>query len=229
MKNTLIIYLLLCCTLSVTAQNNCTTEHHGALEIAFPLNKDLPENIDCGLNGRMIIYGGYDPNQDGTNPATNPTALQNVTFEENIIKNFALIVAGSTYTTTDASGNSITVEHGGGIVSRDLGIGSSDLYTNLPDYVFEENYKITSLQEVEAFVRENKHLPGVIGKQELSEQGYFLVDRMLLAQLKNLEELFLHTIAQEKQIKAQEEENKKLKALAEALEKRLQALENKTD
>ena len=49
---------------------------------------------------------------------------------------------------------------------------------------------------------------------------------MLMGQLQNLEELVLHTIAQEKKIKAQEEENKALEARYEALLTIVQQLEN---
>jgi hypothetical protein len=181
------------------------TDNYSALEIGYPVSLDLPQNIVFGINGRTFIYNGNKP-------------IENVSFKEEIVKNFALIVAGSD--NSDPNGDDV----GGRIVSRDLGLGSSDLYLNLPDYVFEADYQLTSLEEMQDFVQKNKHLPGIINQKELKEQGYFMVEKMLFGQLKNLEELVLHTIAQEKKIQAQEEENKKLRAWAETLEKRLEAL-----
>ncbi|AXG70683.1 hypothetical protein KORDIASMS9_02929 [Kordia sp. SMS9] len=209
------LYLSIICsilTLSLNAQNNCTEDHHGALEVGYPISTDLPENTVLGVNGRVFIYNGTEP-------------INTVTFREDIVKEFALIVAGSQTQTTDGQGNTVTQENGGGIVAIDLGIGASNLYMNLPDYVFDEDYTMNSLGDIQAYVQKHKHLPDVIGQKELDEQGYFLVDRMLFAQLKNLEELVLHTIQQEKKIKAQEEENKRLRKWAEELGKRLEALE----
>ena len=50
---------------------------------------------------------------------------------------------------------------------------------------------------------------------------------MLMGQLKNLEELVLHTIEQEKQIEQEEKDLKELKALVTSLEKRVKILEEK--
>lgn len=82
---------------------------------------------------------------------------------------------------------------------------------NAADYVFDENYNLRSLSEVESFVKENKHLPGVPSAAEMSEKG------MSVAQMSNLllekvEELTLHMIELEK-------ENKALKAEVESLKK----------
>jgi hypothetical protein len=200
----IILYIASVFLFTVTAGAQIDTP--SAIEVGYPSNLDLPTNVIFGINGRTFIYNGSK-------------AIQNVTFKENIVKEFALIVAGSD--NTDPNGDDV----GGRIVSRDIGLGSSDLYLNLPDYVFESDYKLTTLEEMQSFVEKNKHLPGIINQKELKDQGYFMVEKMLFGQLKNLEELVLHTIAQEKKIKAQEEENKRLRAWAEKLEQRLEALE----
>ncbi len=77
--------------------------------------------------------------------------------------------------------------------------------TNWPDYVFEEDYNLTPLTELEDFITINKHLPGVPSEQEVLEEGVNLgnMDAILL---QKIEELTLHIIEQDKRIK--ELENK---------------------
>lgn len=191
----------------------------GSLEVAYPMDIDLIEDVVLGVNGRVFIYNGDTALDDDNGDPQ-------IGFENDVIENFALIVAGDKETTTDSSGDTTTTGSGGGIVASDLGIGGANVFLTIPDYVFEPDYELKSLDEVQEYVKENKHLPGIISQGEVEEQGYFGVNEMLLGQLKNLEELVLHTIEQEKLIKAQEEENKRLTQWAEDLEKRLIQLEN---
>ncbi len=74
-----------------------------------------------------------------------------------------------------------------------------DLNVPGPDYVFEENYSLTSLKELEAFIKANKHLPEVPSAEQLQENGIILGEMNMLL-LKKIEELTLHTIALQKQI-----------------------------
>lgn len=82
---------------------------------------------------------------------------------------------------------------------------------NAADYVFEENYDLKSLKEVENYVKENKHLPGVPSAAEISENG-MSVSQMSNLLLEKVEELTLHMIQLQK-------ENEALKAKVESLEK----------
>ena len=82
---------------------------------------------------------------------------------------------------------------------------------NAADYVFEENYDLKSLKEVESFVKENKHLPGVPSAAEISENG-MSVSQMSNLLLEKVEELTLHMIQLQK-------ENEALKAKVESLGK----------
>lgn len=74
----------------------------------------------------------------------------------------------------------------------------------VPDYVFEPEYKLAPLSEVEAFARQNKHLPDVPSATEIGKGGLDITE-MNLTLLRKVEELTLHAIAQEKQIQAQNE------------------------
>lgn len=70
------------------------------------------------------------------------------------------------------------------------------------DYVFEENYALQPLKEVEAFVKEHKHLPGVPSASEIKEQGW-QVGEMNNKLLEKVEELTLHLIELNKMIQSQ--------------------------
>ncbi|WP_257667134.1 hypothetical protein [Parapedobacter tibetensis] len=65
--------------------------------------------------------------------------------------------------------------------------------SNWPDYVFDENYVVQPLSEIEAFIQKNKHLPGIPSKQEVEENGLNLgeMNRLLL---EKVEILTLHLI-----------------------------------
>ncbi|MDR6968376.1 hypothetical protein J2X31_002399 [Flavobacterium arsenatis] len=70
---------------------------------------------------------------------------------------------------------------------------------NWADYVFNEEYSLMPLNEVEAFVKENKHLPNVPSATEMVENGLD-VAQMDAKLLEKVEELTLYIIEQNKQI-----------------------------
>jgi hypothetical protein len=68
-----------------------------------------------------------------------------------------------------------------------------------PDYVFEEDYDLTSLDEIEEYINENKHLPNVPSSSAINEEG-INVGEMNAILLKKIEELTLHLIEQQNKI-----------------------------
>lgn len=81
---------------------------------------------------------------------------------------------------------------------------------NAADYVFDEEYDLKPLDEVEAFVKSNKHLPGVPSASELKENG-MNVSEMSNLLLEKVEELTLHLIRLQKEVEQLREENNALK------------------
>lgn len=73
--------------------------------------------------------------------------------------------------------------------------------TDWADYVFADQYKLQSLEEVEKFVKANKHLPGVPSAEEVSQNGID-VAKMDAKLLEKIEELTLHMIALKKELHA---------------------------
>ena len=76
-----------------------------------------------------------------------------------------------------------------------------------PDYVFEKDYNLKSLEEIEAYIKENKHLPEIPSAKTMEEEGVYL-KKMNLLLLKKIEELTLHIIEQNKRIDKLEFEKK---------------------
>jgi hypothetical protein len=76
-----------------------------------------------------------------------------------------------------------------------------------PDYVFEEGYELMTLKEVEKYVRENKHLPGIESQDEVNKNGINLGEISTIL-LKKIEELTLYSIEQNNRIKELEEKIK---------------------
>ena len=78
-----------------------------------------------------------------------------------------------------------------------------------PDYVFENyfngfseampEYRLISLEELEAFLKENKHLPNVSSAETMEVEGISLKEMNLIL-LQKIEELTLYTIQQQKEI-----------------------------
>nr|WP_320120045.1 hypothetical protein [uncultured Marinifilum sp.] len=78
------------------------------------------------------------------------------------------------------------------------------------DFVFEEDYLLRSIEEVETFVKANKHLPEISPAKEMQENG---VNQSEMNQklLQKIEELTLYLIQQNKELKSQTQEISALK------------------
>ena len=59
-----------------------------------------------------------------------------------------------------------------------------------PDYVFNENYKLQKISDLERYIKTNKHLPDVPSEAEIKEKGINLGDMSAIL-LKKIEELTL--------------------------------------
>ncbi|CAM4176940.1 TMF family protein [Zobellia roscoffensis] len=119
--------------------------------------------------------------------------------------------------------------HVAGSIQADGDFISNNTTIQVPDYVFQKyflgnselkgTYNFTNLEDVEAFIKENHHLPGVTSAVEAMKKGQWNLSASNLQNLEKIEELFLHTIEQEKEIK-------KLKAEKEAMANELKSMKN---
>lgn len=94
-----------------------------------------------------------------------------------------------------------------GILSEDYGIGPKSTWS---DFVFNKNYTLKTIPEVEEFISENNHLPDVPSAKQVAEEGYSQHDMNKIL-LQKIEELTLYTIQQQKEIQELKTELNNLK------------------
>jgi len=105
---------------------------------------------------------------------------------------------------THAPSSKLTVD--GKILCEEIQVTASVF----PDYVFEDDYNLKTLSEVEEYILLHKHLPEVPSEKEVIDNGLNLgeMDAVLL---KKIEELTLYIIEQNKTIESLKSEVNELK------------------
>ncbi|TCI90161.1 hypothetical protein [Tenacibaculum sp. M341] len=101
-------------------------------------------------------------------------------------------------------------------------------YEHWADFVFEEDYDLPTLKEVEKHIEEKGHLENIPSAEEVKKDGFFLGE-MDAKLLRKIEELMLYTIEQEKELKKQEVRAKSQQEKMEQLEKENVVLKNRLD
>jgi SprB-like repeat protein len=97
---------------------------------------------------------------------------------------------------------------GGGIKTHDVLVTATD---PLPDYVFNADYKLMSIYELEQFIKQNHHLPEIPSAEEIEKNEGFEVGDMQVKLLKKIEEQSLYIIDLQKQVDELKKEMKKQK------------------
>lgn len=111
-----------------------------------------------------------------------------------------------------------------GIVSEDLAMANVQDWS---DYVFEESYKLPSLQELNNFIKKNKHLPAIPSEKDVKTNGYSQ-HKLNNGFLKTMEELSLYAIQQETRIQNLQEQVTSQQAALEEMKENAKKLENVT-
>ncbi len=78
------------------------------------------------------------------------------------------------------------------------------------DFVFDNEYKLKELDEVESFIEQNNHLPDIPSEKEVLKNGVSLGE-MNAKLLQKIEELTLYVIEINKEVRILRDENKELK------------------
>ena len=121
-------------------------------------------------------------------------------------------------TTDYADGHLLSV--GGKIACEEVRV---QLENDWPDYVFQKDYELPSLEAVERHIQKEQHLPGIPSAATVQKEGIMVAD-MQAKLLEKIEELTLYTIEQDKQIKLQQ---KQLNELTVLLEKAMHLIHKK--
>jgi hypothetical protein len=184
----------------------------------FVDNDEASASVDADLSTEYVIGAWWDGSFSRTfDGILDELRLSNTVRSADWIKlNYENQKSGQTFVTVNAPYLPIpggTMEGNIAMNGKDVeGIDSleanvvnldrlriSDWSIDVPDYVFEEGYELPSMAQVEKYVRERGHLPGVPGAARLEEEGMDLGEMHLIL-LKHIEQINLHLIAQEKRI-----------------------------
>jgi len=145
--------------------------------------------------GKWLISGNQTAVTVGTaNPGVNLRFMSGADSERMRID----AATGNVGIGTTSPNQKLTVN--GTIYGKEVKV---DLNVPGPDYVFEENYNLPSLTEIENYIKQNKHLPEVPSAKEMETNGINLSEMNMIL-LKKVEELTLHLIEMKKQMGAQE-------------------------
>lgn len=88
------------------------------------------------------------------------------------------------------------IEATGTIKATEVKVDAGD---NVPDFVFEDDYELKNLKELESFIKANKHLPDIPSAKEMEASGINLAEMNKLL-LQKIEELTLYVIDQDSQL-----------------------------
>lgn len=171
---------------------------------AFALNNNISGNNNLALGdsagysslGSNNIYIGHSAgaNETGSNTFYIGNGPANTILYGDLTSRRILL--GNANPTGFVFPGNRTLYVMGGILADSLRIALTGTWS---DYVFENDYQLRPLSEVETFIRANRHLPDIPSADEVKEKGIELsaINAKLLAKV---EELTLYVLAQQKQI-----------------------------
>ena len=199
---------------------------------------DVDDNTTYTAGAGLTLTGTAFSVNNLAGDVTGPTSA---TVIANGAVNSAKIADG-TITDADISataainGTKINPNFGANDVSTTGDFISNGIVLNVPDFVFEKyydgfsdlnaKYRFRSLKEVEEFVKKHKHLPGIKSASEIKASNEYRLTASSLNHLEKIEELFLHTIEQEKKIDQLKSENQKLTEELNSLRAEIRIIQN---
>ena len=150
--------------------------------------------ITSSIGGSMYFLTLPNTGTSGSRPEQNVPDANFGSITRMVLTADGNLRIGATSPTSPHADAKLSVD--GKIIAKSFFVNSQ----NWADYVFDENYKLAPLTEVEAYVKQNKHLPEIPTTCEVEETGVD-VSAMNTLLLKKVEELTLHLIQMDKRVK----------------------------
>jgi hypothetical protein len=166
----------------------------GVTEVLQPANDNnfLRFQHD-GANARIDAYGTGDFLINYGNPA------QKVVFQPDVKMSGKLLIGTDSY--TDGTYNYM-LNVNGYIRAKEI-----NCYPSWADFVFEPDYKLMPLKELQTYTQKHKHLPDIPSEKEVTRNGIHLAE-MNAKLLQKIEEAYLYIFQLEKRIEQLEKTTK---------------------
>ncbi|MBS1665196.1 MAG: hypothetical protein JST68_29390 [Bacteroidetes bacterium] len=148
------------------------------------------------LDGFWSMSGNISANADSNFLGTVDT--NRLAFRTNNVERMSILKDGSVgIGTKDTYGYKLAVN--GTAIFTKVRIKTAGTW---PDYVFKKGYKLPDLRELERYIAEHKHLPGIVSESEVGQNGFDMGDHQK-ALLEKVEQLTLYLIEENKKLKEQ--------------------------
>lgn len=144
--------------------------------------------VEFGNNGLMI--------RTATNQEPRWTEITNWRNALSVKTNGSITLNGKVGINTENTTGGYALAVDGGVITTKVHIQD---VTNWSDHVFDGDYALMPLGELEAYVAANRHLPDIPSEAEVKAEGYDVAE-MQAVLLGKIEELTLHVIRQQKEI-----------------------------
>lgn len=164
--------------------------------------RNMAPNLNSGLDLLWLTYDHYQPNDVGLLTLSAPPSAGDWSKPVFTVRTNGKVLIGTSWNNSALSGCSDCNEYR--LFVKD-GIKAEKVKVEVPsahgwaDYVFNKDYKLNSLEEVEKHIQEKGHLPNIPSAKEVEKNGINLGE-MDAKLLEKIEELTLYSIEQNKQI-----------------------------
>jgi hypothetical protein len=183
-------------------RNHFSIQNATAAREIFTLMSNAPaSSLYVGNNGNL----GLGTNAPAQNLHISRGNTASIRLEQNTSQGFASavwdILVDETGMNIQRSGTDLlSIDNSGNVtIAGNLTAGSpADTF---PDYVFASDYALMPLQELQSFISQKRHLPGIPSAAEVGQNGLNMTEFQVQL-LKKLEELTLYTLQQQAQIDA---------------------------
>jgi hypothetical protein len=198
---------------TISAQGNGLFNGNVGIGTATPLQKLHVEGDQIRLSSgiRRLDFSIAGTNNgilsNGANLQLRGTAGEHIYL--NALNGDGKVGIGTTNTPNSIGGIDISAYRlyvKGGILTDELRVR-----TGWADYVFQPTYHLMPLESVETFIAQHGHLPNTLAGADIEKEGISVGETAANQQAK-IEEIYLHLIEMNKQIKALQVENDALKA-----------------
>ncbi|HVX25483.1 MAG TPA: hypothetical protein VHB70_04020 [Parafilimonas sp.] len=191
---------------------NTTGNDNTAVGFGLSFNSTGNENTGVGFGALGKNISGTGNTALGSNADVSSDNLTNATaigYYAKVSQSNSLILGGTgNYSVNVGIGTTApqyTLSVNGTIQAKEVRVE-----TGWSDFVFDKNYKLRSLNEVEKYINQNHHLPDIPSASDIQKNGLAVAD-VQTKMMQKIEELTLYIIQLQKEIdalKSNENENK---------------------